>query len=49
MAKRREPAFSAELLNEFLEGQDAATVRLRIWFTGDVLVPRPPLPTGGIQ
>ena len=42
-----------QILDRFLNRLPTITIRaghrLRIWFTGDVLVPRPPLPTGGIQ
>ena len=42
-----------QILNRFLNRLPTITIRaghrLRIWFTGDVLVPRQPQPTGGIQ
>ena len=44
---------AVRILDRFLNRLPTLTIRaghrLRIWFTGDVLVPRPPLPTGGIQ
>ena len=42
-----------QILNRFLNRLPTITIRaghrLRIWFTGDVLIPPPPQPTGGIQ
>ena len=42
-----------QILDRFLNRLPTITIRaghrLRIWFTGDVLVPRQPQPTGGIQ
>ncbi len=42
-----------QILNRFLNRLPTITIRaghrLRIWFTGDVLVPQQPQPTGGIQ
>ena len=42
-----------QILNRFLNRLPTITIRaghrLRIWFTGDVLVPPEPQPTGGIQ
>ena len=44
---------AARILDRFLNRLPTLTIRaghrLRIWFTGDVLVPRQPQPTGGIQ
>ena len=44
---------AVRILDRFLNRLPTITIRaghrLRIWFTGDVLVPRQPQPTGGIQ
>ena len=44
---------AVRILDRFLNRLPTITIRaghrLRIWFTGDVLVPPEPLPTGGIQ
>ena len=44
---------AVQILERFLNRLPTITIRaghrLRIWFTGDVLVPRQPQPTGGIQ
>ena len=44
---------AVRILDRFLNRLPSITIRaghrLRIWFTGDVLVPRQPQPTGGIQ
>ena len=44
---------AVQILERFLNRLPTLTIRaghrLRIWFTGDVLVPRQPQPTGGIQ
>ena len=44
---------AVRILDRFLNRLPTITIRaghrLRIWFTGDVLVPQQPQPTGGIQ
>ena len=44
---------ASQILNRFLNRLPTITIRaghrLRIWFTGDVLIPQPPQPTRGIQ
>ena len=44
---------AVQILERFLNRLPTITIRaghrLRVWFTGDVLVPRQPQPTGGIQ